>query len=201
MFMWRKNKKESGLVARGDELVREFVSALTNASVVEGMKYEAARNEERTLRNIASASAGNNIYVRPEDIPLECQAAIAKDSVDAHMQKTQALQAESYNVSVLQAAAIEASERYEGKKVAIFVRNHSHKPVDTIWRDARTGALHINERSPRKVVGIVKEINLAKNYLIIRPTFAARAVNKTIEFHRVYIVNPADMQPLVRLEF
>ena len=200
MPLFRKKIPKAELVIYGNDLLQEFASAVANSTVAESLKYEAEQNEAQALQNIASVGASNDMYVTPRDIPPEQQAYIAKASLDAHMQKTQAIQVAAYNDQQVHIAELHVKEKYRGLKVTVMVAITDPWPVDTCWRDSY-GRYHINEHGPKKVTGIIEDIDLQKNYIILRPTKAFRTINNTIKFHRIYIVLPATLQPLVTLRF
>jgi hypothetical protein len=199
MFKRGKTNKTE-LAVYGQEMVHEFASAIANAAVANGLKYEAERNEELALQNIASVGAGNSIHVTPQDIPVDQQAYIAKASVDAHMQKVQALQVAAYTDQQVHLAELSVKEKYRDKKVTAQVLITDPWPVDTCWRD-NYNRYHINQHGPKKVSGVIEDIDLRQNFIIIRPSKLSHVVNNTIEFHRVYIIKPDTMQPMVTLSF
>jgi hypothetical protein len=194
-------KTKSELATYGAGLLHEFAGAVTNTAVAASLRYEAEQNEALALQNIAAVGASNAIYITPQDIPLDQQAYIAKTSVNAHIQKAQALQVAAYTDEQVHISELHVKEHYRGRKVTAQVISTDPWPVDTCWRDARSGQYHVNEHGPKKVSGIIEDIDLRKNYIIIRPTKIAKAVNSTVQFHRVYIISPHTFQPMVTLTF
>ncbi|MDB5182604.1 MAG: hypothetical protein JWO47_388 [Candidatus Saccharibacteria bacterium] len=199
-YMFKKKIAKTELVTYGMGLMQEFVSAVANQSVAAGLKQQAERDEILALQNIAAVGAHNNVYVTPNDIPPEQQAIIAKASVNAHLQKTQALQVAVYTDNQVLLAELQVKEKYRGLKVSIRVLIDEPWPIDTFWRDAH-GRSHLNEHGPKKVSGYIEDIDLRKNFILIRPTRAFKMINNSIQIHRVYMVDPNEMKPLVGISF
>lgn len=196
----KKKITNTELATHESGLLQEFASALANHEVVDGLSYEAQQNEAMAMQQITSVNAHNNVYVTPADIPFEQQATIAKASIDAHMQKAQAMQVAAYTDQQVQQAELRVKEKYIGLKVTVKVIISEPWPVDTCYRDPQ-GRYHMNEHGPHKVSGYIEDINLKKDFIIIRPTRLFKAVNNTIQFHRIYMIVPGTFRPLVSLSF
>ena len=188
------------LAAYGDELLGEFAGVIANVAVARSLEFEAERNEALAMQNIAAAGAANSVYVTPHDIPAEQQAYIAKASVNAHLQKAQAMQVAAYTDKQVHLAELRVKEKFRGLKVTAQAIITKPWPVDTCWRD-KYGRYHMNEHGPRKVKGYIEDIDLKKDFIIIRPTRVFKAINNSVQFHRVYMVQPDSMKPLVTLDF
>lgn len=202
--MFRKATKKAGelrLKVAGDELVQDFISALTSRSIVESVKHEAAQSEDAALGGIAAADKHNNVYVTPGDISPEQQAVIAKASVNAHLQKMQAQQIEQYNADQLLAAQAAAAKKFLGCKVRVTVLDKEARPIETCWQDQRTGKLYMGSRYPKGLTGIIEGVDMSQNQIIITPTLLSRTIDKSIQYHIVYVVNPANLQPLISVSF
>jgi hypothetical protein len=200
MSFLKKKVSKTDLVAYGMGLMQEFVSAVSNQSVALGLKHEAEQNEALAMQHIASVGAHNSIYVMPSDITEAEQASIAKASVNAHLQKTQALQVAAYTNKQVHLAELRVKEKYRGLKVTITAISDKPWPVDTFWRD-KYGRTHLNERGPKKVSGYIEDIDLRKNFIVLRPTRAFKMFNNSVQFHRIFMVNPSTIMPLVAISF
>lgn len=198
MALGRHKHRQTQLVHMGKSLVQEFVQAVNNEVLVLSLKNEAMHNEQRALGGVTAFSGAGNTY-EPDNIPIEQQLDIARTSMNAHMQKAQAMQAEAYNSEQLHEASKMLRERYEGHRVIVRVVSKGEKPVQSYWRDMMTGKLSATLRSPKKLSGTIEFINLAGNFIIVRPGVLAKAVNHNLEYHRVYIINPATLEPMVSL--
>ena len=199
MALRRRKQKKGELPVFGTSLVEEFVSSFNNQVLILSLKHEAEQNEQRALSSIASAGSYGAVYVLPQDIPVDQQAIIAKTSVNAHMQKAQALQAEAYSAQQQQIQEQLLRSKYVGLKVLVRVMSNSQSPVETCWRNKKTGELSYTQWSPKKLAGIIQDIDLEKNSITMRPTRLRRSMNQAVQYYRVYIMNPDNAQPMVSL--
>jgi hypothetical protein len=196
-----RRRKKSGLIVNGDTLIQDFLTVFNNIVLVENLKYIAEQNEETTVAGISSVLPRNGVYVEPGDIAPDLKEQLATASVNAHMQKAQAQQIEKFSMTQLRELEDSAKAKYVGRKVRVQLLNRVLNPVDTHWFDTLTGRYNVNQHSPRKIVGIITDIDLNSNSILLKPTMAARAVNKSVKQHRVYIINPTGLKPLVRIRF
>lgn len=199
MTMFKKSNRQNAGYVDGQTLVQEYISALNSRVLVESMKYEAENNEQLALNSIVNAGTHHSMYTTLQDVPAYQQSDITKYSVNAHIQKAQALQAEAYNREQLINTNKTLNELYCGRRLMLNTLSKNMKPVVCYWDDNVSGTQKLSEIGPRKLVGIIDKIDVSANVLIIRPTLRARTLNRSLRFYEVYVIDPKNMQPLVNL--
>lgn len=187
-------------IASGDLLVSDFETAMNNLSTAETAKYVAEQTESRTMQTILSSGTGNNIYTTPGDLSDQAKEELLHESLNAHMQKAQSEQISAYANS--QVADLERATRknYVGKKVKITVIEPQFKPLESVWQDSASGKVTSGEVNYRSIKGMVEDLSLTKNMLVVRPDWKSRLLFKDRKFFLVYVINPENMQPAVKID-
>jgi hypothetical protein len=191
--------RQSRIAKSGDLLIADFQYAQQSLATVEGLKSLARQTEEYALNNIASVPTRNGQYVTPYDIPQEKHSPITRASVDAHLQKVQAEQVESYNSNELKVLSEEANKTYLGKRVQILATNNEIKPILVCLKDPYTGAQYLGRSQPKFISGKIKELKLEDNLLIIKPAITKKLLNRYVDYYLVYVINPNNFEPLISM--
>jgi len=184
----------------GPALITDFVAALTNRATAETAQFEAARTERDTIQAINAAAPHNAVYVTPGDMSPAMQAAVARSSVDAHLKKVQAEQITAYTEEQLRKLELATRAKYIGRRVRVGVLDPHFKPLESYWFNTRTGRESRGTLRFRNAKGIIEDLSLRNNVLILRPTIAQRLIIPDRKYIIVYPINPANLQPAVRLD-
>lgn len=185
------------MVASGESLVADYVSAITNLTTAETAKYVADKSEQDTISTIASASQGQ--FVMPQYIPPADQESLVRSSLDAHIKKVQAEQLTSFTWNQIVQMETDDKQKYVGRKVQVTILDPVNKPVESYWYNSGTGQYTSGYIKSGSVKGIIEDISIAKNMIILRPTLASRVILPNRKYYAVYVVNPQTLQPLVRI--
>lgn len=197
--MNRKNRTPKPVIS-GDLLVSDFISAMTNLSTAETAKYVAKQTEQQAMDELRSVTAHTNpVFVTPSDIDPNAQAHIARSSLDAHLQKAQSEQIAAYAGQQVAQTEADAAQNYRGKKVRVTILDKGFEPVESVWQDKRTGQYRQGTLKRGSVKGIIEEVSLSRNRLVIRPTLGGRLLVPDRKYFFIYPVNPETLQPAVKL--
>lgn len=197
----KKTTSDNQLVASGQLLVADFQSALVNQETAATAKLEAERSEQLAVESITYNSPGTNqVFITPRDIPEETQAAVAQASVDAHMKKVQAEQIAHYSAAQIDQMEQEDLAKYKGKKVTINVLDASAQPIETFWFNNKTGEQNQTIYKKSTIKGVIDDINLRNNLLILKPTMFSKVVLPSRKAFLVYVINPYTLSPAVSLQ-
>lgn len=183
----------------GGTLVAEFVSAITNLSTAKTAEYAAQQSEAQATQTINAAAPHNAVYVTPDDMTPAMQAAVARSSVDAHLKKVQAQQISAYASQQLAEAEAAAKQNYKGRRVRVTVIDKAFQPLEAYWFSNKTGRASQGVVKYRSVKGIIDDLSLRNNTLLLRPTLAGRLFIPDRKYIIVYVVNPANLQPAVEI--
>lgn len=194
---FRRTASLPAVVVSGDALVADFVTAMTNLTTAEVAKYTAEQSEHDTISTIRDASQGT--YVDPVNFSAGSQESLVQSSLNAHIQKVQADQLSSFTHAQIVQMEAEIKHKYSGKKLLVTVLDPIGQPIESQWHNSRTGQYGSGQMTAAKIKGIVEDVSLTKNVLLLRPTFAARVILPSRKYYAVYIVNPNTLTPMVRL--
>lgn len=182
----------------GQALVADYQTVFVSTATIEAAHYEASRSENELVQQLEDISAGT--YLNPGSIEPGTQDAMTRLSLDAHIKKVQARQLSDMNAQQLAALIEESRSRYIGRKVKVSVLPTADKPIDVVWFDERSGYRTSTSRKTA-VTGVIEDVLLDRNVLILRPTWGMRLLNSHLRNYLVYIINPADFSPMVSLTF
>lgn len=195
-FGWRKKRAR----VTGPALVADFTAALTNLATAETAKYAASQTEQQTIQTINQAAPQNSVYVTPQDMSPAMQATVARSSVDAHLKKVQAEQITAYTEQQLVQMEQAARDNYIGRKVKIKVLDRQFKPLEALWFSSKTGHSSQTAVKYKQIKGVVDDLSLRKNAVVLRPTITSKLFIPDRKFIIVYVINPANLQPAVEIE-
>jgi ABC-type transporter MlaC component len=186
----------------GRSLVDDFLAAMTNLSTAKTARYVAEQTEQDALQTINYVGAGQaSGAVTPAGITPELQQAMVRSSLDAHVQKAQAQQITAYTSQQLAETEQTARQKYVGKTVKVGIIDATFQPVETYWWNSNTGQFDQGTIKFKSIKGVIDEVQLEQNRLILKPTFGSRLMLPQRKFVVVYIINPKNLQPAVSLSF
>jgi len=187
-------RKKEPKLGSGQQLLADFQTAFVSAATIEAAKYEAARSENELVSQLTAVS--NGTYLQPGAMSGDAQARMTHDSLDAHIKKVQARQLESMNAGQLQELMIQANNTYHDRKIQVTILPGNKDVIESLWfnkyKGYRSGVIkkgHIN--------GIIEEVVLDKNLLILRPTASAQLFNSELQNYLVYVIDPTSLLPTV----
>ncbi len=181
-------------VGSGQQLLADFQTVFVSMATIEAAKYEAARSENALLDHLDAVSGGN--YLNPGRLSSDEQADLTRTSLDTHIKKIQAQQLDSMNARQLQDLQAQARSTYIGRKMTVTTLKPKSGAIETIWFDQRSG-FRTSVTRKRKVTGVVLDVLLDRNVLILRPTIGARLLNSNLENYMVYVIDPIELMPMV----
>ena len=187
-----KNKHQIGTA-----LVADFVTAITNLSTTATAQFMAEQSERATIQTIESMGVGG--YVQANDMPTVSQQEMVKSSLDAHVKKAQADQIATFTAIQLQQMENQ-DKRYRGKKITVNIIDPDFSPVESYWLDVNTGEYSTGILKSRQVKGVIEDIVLSKNIIILKPTMLSKLLFPSRKYFAVYVINPETLQPAISLE-
>lgn len=176
----------------------DYQNAFVSAATAEYAKQSAAQSENNLLNQLSYWSGGS--YLNPSNIDSNIQQDVSRASLDAHVKKVQAQQLESLSLVQLDALIREDNASYKGKKVTIEVLEANATPFDAVWFNPHTG-YRSNTIRKKRVTGIIQEVALDKNVLVLKPKLLPRLINQEFQAYFVYIISPETAQPMVKVQF
>ncbi len=195
-MLWEMNNAENPILT-GVQLVADFQATMVNLA---GAKISA--EEARQSENIAVSELqyfSRDTVLNPTFIPVESGSDIARTSIDAHIKKVQAEQIQRLSQDELAAMTTQDKERFTGRHVVVHVIDRPSKPIESIWFNSKRGYSNSTVDTNR-IKGIVAEVWLEKNSILIKPTLKSRIIDPGRKNYIVYVINPSTMQPMVELE-
>jgi hypothetical protein len=192
--MVRANVAISGLL-----LVNDFQNTQILIGTIEGADYRARMSEEEILSRFSSYKQAEAVLVNPNDLPLKDDAELVRESLNAHIQKVQSEQIKNYGVHTIQDLEHKVDELYLNKKIKILVLDKKLGPIHNSWVDNRTGEPHLGDTRAVTVSGRIAAINLADNYIVIKPTMLRKFLNNSLIEYLVEIINLDSLQPMVSI--
>lgn len=192
-----KRQPKTTPMLSGEQLISEFMGAMTNLTTAVTAVHTAGQSEANTIQTIKAAASG--VYADPDNFPLTSQEALVRSSLNAHIQKVQAEQLSSMARNQITQVEAELNQSYRGKKAVVTVLDQTNQPVESYWLDSHTGKENIHQVNASKIKGIIQEISLFKNALVLKPTASSRMILPARKFFFVYIVNPKTLTPMVTI--
>lgn len=184
------------IATNGPQLVEDFRSVFLSIAMTETAKLEAERSESSFLNELSSV--GNTAYLNPANISGNLETDITRASLDTHIKKAQAQQLSLLQQDQLAGLISDDQARYHGKRITVKPLTTSQPPIESVWFDERSG--YRTGRVKRAVSGIIEEVLLDKNVLVLKPTLARRLLNRNLKNYLVYVIDPATIQPVVDIQ-
>lgn len=188
---------QSAVAITGGALVADFTAAITNLSTAETAKYVAEQSELNTMSSIEAASQGQ--YVMPQYISPDDQASLVRSSLDAHIKKVQAEQLTSFTWGQIAQMEADDKQKFCGRKVRVTVLEPASQPIESYWYNNNIGQYTSGYVKSRVVKGIIDDISLSKNMIVLKPTLTSRLVLPGRKYFAVFVINPQTLSPLVDL--
>jgi hypothetical protein len=189
----------SGITVTDEGLIASFVSAMTNFTTLEVAKHTAKQSAADTSRSMAAITAQNNLYVTPDDMSNEQRDQLARASFDAHLQQLQSEQLASKISGEIARLDADIQRLYLGKKMVLQIIDPTFDPVESYWFDPATGQYSQGSITAKQVKGVIHELSLYKNLIVLKPSLYSRIVFPKRKFYFVYVVNPRTLLPAVKI--
>lgn len=180
----------------GQRLVADYQSVLLTVATAEAAAHEAERSETELMQQLAGASRG--MYLNPVALNDATGDYMVRASLDAHIKKVQAEQLQSMSVTQVSSVIAEDKTGYVGRRVRITSLDEGFQPFDAVWFDQRTG-YRTSPFKKRSIEGVIEEIELEKNLLVIKPKRLLRVINNNLQYYLIYPINPQTIRPSVEI--
>lgn len=167
---------------------------MVSAAAIDAATYEAERSENELMQFLASSSAGG--YLQPGDLVNTNDADVSRVSLDAHVKKIQAQQLQALNLEQLRQLATRDQHDFAGRQVIIEQLNPASECIELVWFDPQHG-YRSNPTKKRRIAGIVQDVMLEKNILVIKPRLRTRMLSGNLQGYMVYMIDPSSNMPLV----
>ncbi len=197
--MRKRAVKSSGLPLNGEQLVSDFLAAMTNRAAAETAQVIAEQTEKDTLQTLAVTGTAPGGYLSPGSIPQPFQQDLVRSSLDAHVKKVQAEQVRALAANQLTQMQIQNEAVYLNRRAQITVLDASTQPIESYWLNEQTGQESIGVIKKPTIKGFVRTISLERNLLILEPTLSARLLNPARKYFLVYVINPQTLTPAVKI--
>jgi hypothetical protein len=198
--MKKRAGTSTGMSLSGEQLIGDFLAAMTNRAAAETAHVIAEQSEKDTLQTLAGTGAAPSGYLSPGNIPEPVQQNLVRSSLDAHIKKVQAEQVRALALNQLVQMQAENEAAYLNRKVEIKIIDPSVQPVESYWFHEQTGQESIGVIKKAVVKGFIRTIELDKNLLILEPTLSARLINPARKYFLVYVINPQTLTPTVNIK-
>ena len=187
----RKPKTDTG---SGQQLLADVQTVLVSNATIQAAKSEATRSENELLDHLEAISGGN--YLNPGQLSSDAQADLTRTSLDTHIKKVQAQQLDAMNAHQLEDLQAQARTTYLGRKMVVTTLVPKSGAIEAVWFDQRAG-FRTGITHKRKVTGVVLDVLLNRNVLILKPIIGTRLLNSHLESYMVYVIDPATLMPTV----
>lgn len=178
----------------GQQLVADYQTVMVSSSAIDAATYEAERSENELMQYLASTSSGN--YLQPGDLGNPDESSIGRASLDAHVKRVQAQQLQALNHEQIRQLSVQDKQDFIGRQVVVEQLDPSRKCIELLWFDAQNG-YRSNPTNKRRIYGIVEDVLLDKNILLIKPRLRNRLLMSNLQSYVVYVIDPVSAQPLV----
>jgi hypothetical protein len=180
----------------GQALIADYQTVFVSTATVQAANYEADRSEQQLVTQLETLSAGS--YLNPQQLPAADQDALTRASLDAHIKKVQTQQLSAMNAGQLQQLIATDQSLYVNRKVVVHVQTTGDSPIELLWFDQQNG-YRSGVSKKKTFTGIIDEVILDKNVLVLRPTWSAQLLNNRLQKILVYIIDPITLKPMVSL--
>ncbi len=181
----------------GQQLVVDYQTIFLSRAMSEYAETEAAVSESDLMNQLVAIQSGG--YLNPASFDDEIGARVAKVSLDAHVKKVQAAQLKTLSTTQRSELMVVNNKLFVGKKVRIRNTGSDFNPFDFLWFDSTHG-YRTNAVKKQYIEGIIKELLVDKNILVLQPKLLRRIVNSNLQNYLVYVINPRTLEPAVSVE-
>ena len=192
--------KTSEVSTVNNPLSQLFLDSVTSIVMMQRAKLVAEKSEAESISNLANLSAGNGAYITTNDIPKEVGEKFVKDSANAHLSKIQSEQISGATNSLIEQNETEAKKKYIGKNIYVSRIDTGADVFDAVLVDKNTGQYRVSKYNGKNVRGKIKDISLANNLIVIKPTLSARILTPNRLAINAYVVDPVELKLSVNID-
>jgi hypothetical protein len=192
--------KTSEVSTVNNPLSQLFLDSVTSIVMMQRAKLVAENSEAESINNLANLSAGNGAYITTNDMPKEVGEKFVKDSANAHLSKIQSEQISGATNSMIEQNELEAKKKYIGKKIYVSRIDAGTDVFDAVLVDKNTGQYRVSKYNGQNVRGKIKDISLANNLIVIKPTLSARILTPNRLAINAYVVDPVELKLSVDID-
>jgi hypothetical protein len=185
----------------GINLVLDYQNTQVMLTTIDGAEHQAKQTENNILSQFSSYKQAEVGIVRSTDLPLSDDSRLVHDSINAHLQKVQSEQIKQQGISRIRDLGHNANVNYLSKKIKVNVLGKVNRPFHSIWTNKLSGAQSFSKNVAPALSGVISEIDLVNNYLVIKPTAFRRLVNSQTTGYYVEIISLDSLQPMVDIQF
>ncbi len=194
-------KKANYEIINSKALIADFQTANMLLQAISNANYQANQAENATLDRFSNYKHQGDPYVKPQDLPFEDDKSLTHASLNSHLQKVQSKQIEQHGLQTIRDLENNALNNYIDKKVTIRTLDNKNHPFHNSWLDQRTGENYFGNNHNKSISGKIIEINLTKNYIILKPSAGRQFVNKALRGYLSEVINYSTGIPFVEIEF
>lgn len=188
--------KQNAKPKSGQFLLNDFQAAFVAAATLQVAKNEAERSENILMNQLTSMGGGT--YLNPSAMDGALQTDVTRASLDAHIKKVQVAQMDAMSADQLQAMSIQDTNDYVGRKIRVTPKGRRKDVIESVWFNPQTG-YRVSPMTRSQITGIITEVWLDKNVLVVKPAFLSRTINPELKQYLVYVVDPATLEPMIDL--
>lgn len=178
-------------------LIEEFSFAAKEIIAMLTANDMAKMSEANADAVVSQLFAQNGLYVTPHDMNSEVQAEFAAVSADAQLKRMQSSQISAATQSNLIEHNELLNKAFVKKKLHFTASDPKYKPFESVWFNPQTGGTDTVLLKTNSITGVVENINLEQNLVVLRPSLIQRKLNPNRGFLLVYIINPVTLDPAV----
>jgi len=193
-------KKADGPIISGDTFMADFTAAVTNlttAATAQSMADQSEQDALNTINYVGAQQAGSSLALNA--IAPELQRAIVRSSLDAHVQKAQSEKINSFAAEEMMRMEAEMKKNYIGKKVRISIVDKAFNPLESYWWNPNTGEFDKGNVKFGNVKGIIEDISLEKDLIVIKPSLGDKILMPKRKFIVAYVIKPDTLLPAINL--
>jgi hypothetical protein len=180
-------------------LTQIYLDAVTNYIMMLRATNLANQTEQQAVDNLRNLNVSNGAYITANDIPREVGNKFAVDSANAQLSKIQAEQITESTKQVIGQQEEEAKKNFIGRKVIVKKIDPKADVFDAVLLDKKSGQYRVSKYNTKSTKGKIVDINLAKNLLVIKPTYTARLINPNRVFINTYVIDTNNMKMAVEI--
>lgn len=181
-------------------LEQYFVDAITNLITADVAKQQAEQSEQTMLANLSYLS-GNGQYTSAQDVMQVDMNRLVKESLNTHLEKTQSQQIDTFVRAKLVELQADAAKQFIGKKVVIKKLQNVLAPFEAVYSGTAIAAPRISPYTGSTIKGLISDLALDQNIILVEPTFMARKLTPNRILYRVHVLDIDSLQPQIDVQF
>lgn len=176
-----------------EHLLEEFLFAAHELRAMHSAQYAARQSESHAEAILSGIQARNGIYITPNDMSVDDRDEFMLMSADAQLKKQQSYQilAAAQEQIALQENNLRKS--FKGIKITFITIDQLYQPFESLWFSPTTNKWDKVQLNTTSVKGIVEDISLSENVVVLKPIYWQRKLNPNRKFLLVYIINPTTL--------